>query len=748
MRLFIAEKPELGRVIAEAIGIQERKNGYIVCHGGNTVTWGFGHILKQADPESYNPDYKKWDLAALPLQIRPFKMEVMEDKAAQFKTIQSLIKQADTVVNAGDPDAEGQLLVDEILHYCHYQGKEERILINDLNVEAVKKALKDIRPNTDFKGLYNKALARSQADFLYGINLTRAYSKAAEKRGVKEILSVGRVQTPILGLVVRRYLANKNHAESFYYTVTGDFEGINARLITTDAMPVDDKIRIIDQAFAESVVSHCQGQSAQILASQVQSKKAAAPLPFSLLKLQALMNRKHGYSSDKVLEITQSLREKHKAITYNRSDCRYLSTEQFEQAPETLNAISGAFSDLAQAFKQANPQQKSKAFNDSKVTAHTAIIPTPKTVDLSQFSEEEKNVYRAIVEQYLIQFLPPKEFDVATVEFSVADYKFKTSAAKVTALGWTAVRKEAEEEESDVGEDNGDFTALSALSEGATIDCLDAEAQKQKNKPPALYSEASLLEDLQRVAVYVTDPKIKQLLLAKDAHSADEKGGIGTPATRSTMIKTLKDRGFITEDKKKLIPTEKGLEFFNALPTLATSPDLTALWHEQQDLIEQGKLSVDEFLDDTEKFIVEQIELAKGVKLENLEDKATGNPCSCGNGFLTLKGKKGSEFFGCSNYPTCKVTKAALNGEMLPDCPCCGSALRSNDYGVFCSNDDCLKLFRKVAGKALTDTQLLLLLTKGKTAQIKGFVGKTGKPFEAILQLNKSAKKVDFIFNK
>ncbi|EGT79774.1 YdgA-like protein [Haemophilus haemolyticus M21621] len=749
MRLVIAEKPQLGAVIAEAIGIVGRKDGYIECKGGYNVTWAIGHVLELKKPNEINPAYKNWNAKDLPLKLRPLELKPVERTEKQFKTIADLLKKADIVVNAGDPDDEGQLLIREILEYTGFKGTVERLLLNDLNVEAARKAMKNLKPDSEFDGMYYKALARSHADYIFGMNLSRAYTLSAQEKGLNSVYSIGRVQTPVLGLIVRRYLANKNHKESFYYNLSGNFsfqdKTLNARLVITDNISTDPndeeskEKRIIDENVAKNIQKDCEKHTVNIIQCGIEAKTTPAPLPFALLDLQAKINDKYGFSADETLAITQSLREKHQAITYNRSDCRYLSTEQFEAAPKTLDFLSGLFPELP--FNSADRSRKSRAFNDKKVTAHTGIIPVPsdKLSSLSDLSDKERKVYSAIVEQYLVQFLPEKQFDLASITIQCGDYQFKTSATKITDHGWSKLVPDDVEDELD----NAKFDLIASFQADAKGMCESVEIKKEKTKPQPIYTEATLLKDLQRVARYIEDPRIKKLLIEKDKGREGENGGIGTPATRSAVIKNLNDKGFFEYQGKKLIPTQKGIDFIEALPRIVTVPDTTALWFEQQLAIEKGELSVDEFLDEIEKFVGEQIEAAKNVKLE-----VKGEPCSCGQGVLVLKKFKDSEFFACTAYPTCKITKPALNGLPAPNCPCCNSPVRVNEKGVFCSNEGCLKLWRTIGGKDLTDSQLVALLTKGKTAKIKGFKSKAGKEFEAVLKLNKAEKKVEFEFDK
>ncbi|WP_134604043.1 type IA DNA topoisomerase [Pseudomonas aeruginosa] len=713
MRLFIAEKPQLGQVIAEALGGGQRRGGSIQC-GQDVVTWCVGHLLELAPPEVHNPAYAKWNAEDLPLKLRPVKYQPIPGTADQLDVVGQLIAQADEIVHAGDPDEEGQLLVDEVLAYFGNSRPVKRVLINDLNAASARKALGSLRDNGEFRGLSLRGQARSIADQLYGFNMTRAYSLAVQARGGRGVLSVGRVQTPILGLIVSRYLAHTAHKGSFYYNVSAalDFKGrIRGRLLVADDAPTDEKGRILEESYANSIASACSGQPGLVVSVVQEEKSQVAPLPFSLLDLQAQMSREHGINAEKTLAITQVLREKHKAITYNRSDCNYLSTEQHAEAPGTLAALSQALPELRTTFEQLDPGRKGRAFNDSKVSAHTAIIPTAVVVDMKALSADEQAVYLAIVRQYLVQFMSEKRYLAVKALFDVQGHVFEASATKTTAPGWTQLLREVADEASQAGEeDEGEgeveatqFEELSALAGGEQGHCLDVSVSKAKTKPLPLYTEATLLKDLKQVAKYVQDPRIKALLLDRDDGKAGERGGIGTPATRAAMLGKLQERGFYTIEKKKLVPTALGVAFIQTLPRIATTPDMTALWHEQQVMIERGELSVDAFLDELEAFIGEQIS-------------------TIDLGDMPIAGRAGVE-------------------PLAARCPMCGGELARTAKVVGCKGCE-FRMYPSIAGKELTTSHLESLLSKGKTSLIKGFRNKEGKAFDAALRLDGQGKVV------
>lgn len=558
MKLFIAEKPAVANDIVKALGGNfTRHDGWFESDNA-IVTNCFGHIIESQPPENYNPDYKAWKVETLPLRLYPVKYQPVESAAKQVKTILELIKRGDVteIVHAGDPDEEGQLLVDEVLEYAGNTKPVKRVLINDNTLPAVKKALANLKDNRDFRGLYFKALARSVADAVYGFSMTRAYTIPAQARGYKGTLSVGRVQTPILGLIVNRTRANQNHKSSFYYTMTGVFQRgtdvIRANWKPGEFAPLTDR-KLLDKAWANGTAASLTGKPATVEAAATDDKKTAAPLPFNLVRLQQYMNKKFKLTAQKTLDITQQLREKYKAITYNRSDCSYLSDEQFSEAPQVIDALKSVFDQPM----NVDTTRKSKAFDSAKVTAHTAIIPTANVPDINALTPDERNVYLAIAQHYLVQFMPEKLYKEVSVAIQCGDESFYARARKTTDSGFEAFLGTETTNEDESDNDDSAFEQLCKIRTGETLTTKEVVVNEKKTTPPPLFTEASLLAALVRVADFVTDPVIKKLLKDKDKDKKDEHGGIGTPATRAAMLEALKKRT-ISHSKKgnlfRLIP--------------------------------------------------------------------------------------------------------------------------------------------------------------------------------------------------
>lgn len=713
MKLFIAEKPAVANDIVKALGGNfTRHDGWFESDNA-IVTNCFGHIIESQPPENYNPDYKAWKVETLPLRLYPVKYQPVESAAKQVNTILELIRRGDVteIVHAGDPDEEGQLLVDEVLEYAGNTKPVKRVLINDNTLPAVKKALANLKDNRDFRGLYLKALARSVADAVYGFSMTRAYTIPAQARGYKGTLSVGRVQTPILGLIVNRTRANQNHKSSFYYTMTGVFQRgadvIRANWKPGEFAPLTDR-KLLDKAWANGTAASLTGKPATVEAAATDDKKTAAPLPFNLVRLQQYMNKKFKLTAQKTLDITQQLREKYKAITYNRSDCSYLSDEQFSEAPQVIDALKSVFDQPM----NVDTTRKSKAFDSAKVTAHTAIIPTANVPDINALTPDERNVYLAIAQHYLVQFMPEKLYKEVSVAIQCGDESFYARARKTTDSGFEAFLGTETTNEDESDNDDSAFEQLCKIRTGETLTTKEVVVNEKKTTPPPLFTEASLLAALVRVADFVTDPVIKKLLKDKDKDKKDEHGGIGTPATRAAMLEALKKRNYITLEKGKLIPTDTGYALIDALPSIAVNPDMTALWAEKQTAIENGELTVEEFINE-------------------LYDELTGMISDVDLGEMKIE----------------PAAPAGLSQRLDSPCPSCGKQIVIRPKGYFCTGCE-FKIWKNFSGKALSDKQVETLLKKGITGELKGFISsRTNKEFSAKVKLmDKATGKLGFEF--
>jgi DNA topoisomerase-3 len=651
-RLYIAEKPELARAIVEGLGGTSTKGDGYIAVGDNIITYCFGHLLTLKVPSDYNEEFKKWSLDHLPYNI-PISLKPIEGKEKQLNIIGKLIKEADEIVNAGDPDEEGQLLVDEVLEYFNNNKPVLRILINDNTKVSVEKAIANLKDNKDFKGLRDSAYVRNVGDFKYGFNFTVGYTKKAQEGGyIGKVLSVGRVQTPILNLVYNREMEVKNHVKELFYNITTDY-GFKYN-IPKDKL--EDGI-CKDKDYLAGILEDAKDNNNFTIKSvEVKKQENQSPLPYNLLELQADAFKKFKYKPDQVKDITQSLREKHKAITYNRSDCQYLSEEHYDQRNDVIATIK---QNLGLEVENIDTSLKHKAFNNANITAHHAIIPTINKVDVAAFTEQERNIYKLIADSYLLLFLPAEIVEKTTyLATNSTNLEFTTTTSKILSTGWKSYKKV--DNATDNEEEQENTNGLS-YKQGEVANFKDFKLTESETKPKQLYTFATLLKDLTQVAKYVKNPDIKKLLLEKDKEKKGESGGIGTPATRDSIIKLLIDRGFMVEEKGKLITMPLGKDFLNVLPETAKTPDMTALWSEKQNEIKRAELSVEDFLKDIDSFIQQEI---NNLKTSKLNIASQGNATTsktaekeyrcpeCSAGILKQKTGKYGKFWSCNACKT------------------------------------------------------------------------------------------------
>jgi DNA topoisomerase-3 len=600
MRLFIAEKPSLARAIAEALpGPQRRAKDHIDCGDGNVVAWCVGHILETAPPEAYSPDFKAWRLEHLPISPKDWKLEASEP--ALLKSIKALLKSAARVVHAGDPDREGQLLVDEVLYFLGYRGPVDRLLISDLSPDAVRKQLGALEPNAKYRALYEAALARQRADWLYGMNMTRLYTLLGRAAGYQGVLSVGRVQTPLLGLIVARDRAIAEFRPAAYYVLSANVRteaGETFRAVWSPgpaAEPhLDEEKRLLKKDVAEGLRQRTSGQRGSVTAHTQDKKAENPPLPYSLADLQMDAGKRLALSAQAVLDACQSLYETHRLATYPRSDCSYLPDGHLAQAKDVLAAIGKHAPSLAASAAKADLSLRSKAWNDKKITAHHAIIPTPNAGSQTPtLSTEERAIYELIAARYCAQFCAAHEYLQTKVEMDVAGERFTSTGRQLVAAGWKVLSSDVIDDEPSAGsgekeKDDPPNAVLPALKLGDTVLAAEVTISDKQTQPPKPFTDASLMAAMCGVAKFVSSPSVKKIL--------SESDGIGTPATRAAIIETLFERGYVERVKKNILSTETGRALIHSLPEVATTPDMTAVWEAAMRAINDGAQPLDAFL--------------------------------------------------------------------------------------------------------------------------------------------------------
>ena len=620
-RLFIAEKPSLARAIADVLPKPHQKgNGFIKASNGDVVSWCIGHLLEQATPEVYDERYKKWAIDDLPIVPDKWILMPKSSTEKQFNILVDLIKSADQIVHAGDPDREGQLLVDEVLNYCQLTPEKrktiQRCLISDLNASAVEKSLEQLRSNQDFIPLSTSALARARADWLYGMNMSRVCTLVGQRNGYRGVLSIGRVQTPILGLVVRRDLEITQFIPKPFYEVFAILQTKHNEIFKAKWQPSeacapyqDEEGRVLVKGLAENVCQRIKNQSGIIDKVSNKKKELAPPMPFNLSALQIEMAKRNGLSAQEVLDICQSLYEKHKLITYPRSDCRFLPEEHLKQINGVKAAIENNCSELQTAINDADFTLRSKAWNDKKVEAHHAIIPTLRKTKMDNLSTNEQAVYQVIATQYLAQFYPVYKYAELQIDVDIGGGKFTSKANQMLDEGWKVLfRSKNYQADSDKDSDENNDLLTKLVKKGELVQCIDTELLSKETQPPRPFTDATLLSAMTGIARFVKDPEIKKILRETD--------GLGTEATRAGIIELLFKRQFLTRQGKSIRSTPIGQNLILSLPESVSMPDMTAHWELQLEEISKKEFSYQQFMYQLNSSLLSLVEQLKHSRLK------------------------------------------------------------------------------------------------------------------------------------
>ena len=696
MKLYICEKPSQGRDIAKVLGASEKKDGFMTGNGA-IVTWCLGHLLQQATPEAYCDKLKPWRRSVLPVIPDNWQCIPNPKTTKQLTVVKKLVKSATDVVIATDADREGEAIAREVLDFCHYKGNIERLWLSALDTASIKKALNAIKPGSSTEPLYQAALGRSRADWLIGMNMTMATTASFSKG--EGVLSVGRVQTPTLQLVVNRDLAIENFKVSDYYVVEATFKSLNNEsFITTWNVPEDEQDsqgHCIKRSVAEMVCSKIEHQTATIESFSEGKKKSPPPLCLSLSSLQKLASSQLGLGAKETLEVAQSLYETHKATTYPRTDCGYLPTSQLGEANTILNNIKQLLPKLAPMVEHCDTRFKSPTWNDKKITAHHGIIPTTNSnITIDAMSDKEVKVFELITRYYLAQFLGDYVYAQRKVTVAVGKHTFSATDNTPIEPGW----KKAIVGDKETAEKSN---PIPHLTQGDSVENVKADVLTKQTKPPARYTEGTLIQAMKNVAKEIEDKELKKIL--KDT------AGIGTEATRANIIEILLKRAFLKKDKKTILSTEKGRTLLEKLPLVVKNPTTTAQWEQMLDEVANGNATLSTFMQGQAQSLHDMLErLDNIVKTQPKGDSHAEHQCpDCKSELLRRKGKKGF-FWGCSRYPDCSTTLQDDNGKPVMrkpqvlshhDCPTCKQHKlakrqgKKSDYWACSGYPDCKAIF-------------------------------------------------------
>ena len=653
MRLFLCEKPSQGKDIGRILGATQRGEGCL-SGSGVTITWCIGHLVEAAAPEVYDAALKRWSLEQLPIIPQQWRVEVKPKTATQFKVVKALLAKATHLVIATDADREGELIAREIIDLCGYRGPIERLWLSALNDASIRTALGKLRPSSDTLPMYYSALARSRADWLVGMNLSRLFTLLGRQAGYDGVLSVGRVQTPTLKLVVDRdrEIAAFKSAPFWAIDVSLSTEGqaFSAQWVAPDGC-TDDAGRCLQQPVAQQAALQIRvADNTQVVSVETERVREGPPLLFDLSTLQEVCSKQLGLDVQETLQIAQALYETHKATTYPRSDSGYLPESMFAEVPAVLDSLLKTDPALRPIMSQLDRSQRSRAWNDGKVTAHHGIIPTLEPANLSPLSEKELAVYRLIRAHYLAQFLPHHEFDRTVAEFSCGQQMLVATGKQVVVKGWRLVLAEPQADED--GDDAARSQVLPPLRGGLACQVAEVEIKALKTMPPKPYTQGELVKSMKGIARFVTDPRLKQKL--KDTT------GIGTEATRANIISVLIARGYIVKKGRSIRASDAAFTLIDAVPAAIADPGTTAVWEQALDMIEAGQLTLDVFLSKQAAWISQLIaqygSMSLSIKLPH------GPACpQCGAPTRQRTGKSGP-FWSCSRYPDCKGTLPVESG--------------------------------------------------------------------------------------
>jgi len=697
--LIVAEKPSVARDIAAVLKVKGKGDNCIM-GDEYIISWAIGHLVGLADPEVYDAAYKKWNKSHLPIIPDEMALSPASRTKSQLATLKKLMnsKDVDSIVCATDSGREGELIFRYIYSYVKCKKPVERLWISSMTTEAIKEGFEKLKSSRDYDNLYESAKCRSEADWLVGINASRAYTI---NYGV--LLSIGRVQTPTLNILVKRQREIDAFVPKDYWQIRADFGSYNG--LWTDLEANENKI--FEGERAEAIHEKIKGQPATVVSVKTERKSQPPGLLYDLTLLQRECNRRFSYSAKVTLQIAQDLYEKRKLITYPRTDSQYLSDDMRGKMLGTIkNMPSEPYGEYIEYLTSLPKLPMGKRiFDNAKVSDHHAIIPTGKQVNLDSLSANEKNVYDMIVRKFLAAFYPPYIYDVTKIVTEAQGESFLTQGNTVVDLGFRVLYTNEKSTE--------DENMLPDVSEGDEFRVEGSELIKKKTEPPKPYTEGELLNAMENAGRFIEDEELKQQL---------KEAGIGTPATRAAIIERIIDVGYVVRKGKTLVPTDKGVKLIDVLPEELKSPETTGKWEKGLSSIAKGNLDSKKFMDSIGRFthfIVESAEKKQPVQFEKEE----------------ARGQKGR-----------KASKAV---KKLGNCPICeGGAVLENSKAFYCDRwkDGCkLTIWKntlKTYGIELDANTMQKLLKSGKVEKVEMCLPQTQEKYVADIVLDKTKENI------
>ncbi|GAA0085137.1 DNA topoisomerase III [Clostridium sp. CTA-7] len=673
--LVLAEKPSVGRDIAKVLKCNQNKGAYIE---GNkyVITWALGHLVGLQDPEGYDEKYKTWSMETLPMLPKYMKLTVLKKTSKQFYEVKKLLNRSDIeeIVIATDAGREGELVARWTIEKAGVKKPIKRLWISSQTDKAILDGFKNLKPGSQYENLYKAAQCRAEADWVVGLNATRALTCKYNAQ-----LSAGRVQSPTLAMIVNREDEIKNFKPKDFYTIFAKANGISLQWVNNE-----NNLRIFNEEMANKILNNAKGHDAKITSITETPKKKFAPALYDLTELQRDANKIWGYSAKQTLSIMQRLYENHKILTYPRTDSRYISTDIVSTIPERLKAISiGEYRMAASEMLKGKINSNKSFVDNSKVSDHHAIIPTEQKPNLSNLSSEERHIYDLVVKRFLSVLMPPFEYIQTNIKADINGESFIAKGQVIKSKGWKSLYDKEIIDES-ASEDDLKDQVLPKLNKGDSLKISSVDLNKGQTKPPARFNEGTLLSAMENPHKYVNVDK-------DSAKTLNETGGLGTVATRADIIEKLFNSFVIEKRGKEIIPTSKGRQLMELVPNELKSPLLTAKWEKKLDGISKGKEDSNLFIKEMKNYAVALIESIKGTDSKFIHDNKTGKKCpNCGKYLLEVKGKNG--IMNVCQDRECGY-RESVSRNTNARCPECKKKLELRGHGegqiYVCPNTNC-----------------------------------------------------------
>lgn len=646
--LVLAEKPSVGRDLAKVLKCNQNKGSYIE---GNkyVVTWAMGHLVGLMDPEGYDKRYKEWSMETLPMLPKNMKLTVLKKTGKQFNEVKKQMNRSDIsdIIIATDAGREGELVARWIIEKAGVKKPLKRLWISSQTNKAILDGFKNLKDAKDYENLYKAAVCRAEADWLIGLNVTRALTCKYNAQ-----LSAGRVQSPTLSMIVKREDEIRNFKPSDYYNINAKAKGFTLNYVNSKGNNA-----IYNEEAVNSIVTKCKGREGKVLEVNKSNKKKYSPELYDLTELQRDANKIWGYSAKQTLNIMQRLYENHKLLTYPRTDSRYITTDIIATIPERLKAMgTGEYRVYAEKLIKEGIKGNSRFVNNTKVSDHHAIIPTEEKGSLANLSTDESHIYNLVVKRFLSVLLPAYEYEQTTIKVDINGEIFTAKGNVTKSKGW---KKLYEKDNIDDGESN---VELPIINKGDTIQISSVDLVKKQTTPPARFNEATLLSAMENPQKYISIDK-------DSAKTLNETGGLGTVATRADIIEKLFNSFVIEKQGKDIVPTSKGKQLIELVPKELKSPLLTAKWEKRLEEIARGKVDSHKFIKEMKNYAIALIEDVKDGNAKFHHDNQTGKKCpECGKYMLEVKGKNGTMYVCQDRNCGHRENIARITNARCPEC--------------------------------------------------------------------------------